>query len=213
MARKPPTHSSPAPASCGPAPDQHDGLVHAVLRRQWGGTLPYAERLQAGRIGLWQASRHFDATRGTTFSTYAWPIIARHIWREVAQSAPPAHEVSTPTPPIAAPDLDADLHRQEISACLHRLIAALPPPQQQVIVLYYGLASHSPHSLRQLGRRLGLSHEMVRQRLLYALVLLRHPATSLPLRQLLGCNTTAAYAQADALAQRYLRRRRGRDAC
>ena len=26
-----------------------------------GGALPYAHRLQAGRIGLWQACQHFDA--------------------------------------------------------------------------------------------------------------------------------------------------------
>ena len=63
---------------------RHDGLVHAVLRRQWGGALPYDERLQAGRIGLWQALRGYDPTRATTFSTYAWPAIARQIWREVA---------------------------------------------------------------------------------------------------------------------------------
>jgi RNA polymerase sigma factor (sigma-70 family) len=32
---------------------RHDGLVHAVLRRQSGGILSYADTLQAGRIGLW----------------------------------------------------------------------------------------------------------------------------------------------------------------
>jgi DNA-directed RNA polymerase sigma subunit (sigma70/sigma32) len=34
---------------------EHDGLVRAVVRRQVLGSLPFAEALQAGRIGLWRA--------------------------------------------------------------------------------------------------------------------------------------------------------------
>jgi len=34
---------------------RHDGLVQAVVRRQVLGDLPFAEALQAGRIGLWRA--------------------------------------------------------------------------------------------------------------------------------------------------------------
>jgi hypothetical protein len=33
----------------------HDGLVHAVIRREGSGALTYEEALQAGRIGLWRA--------------------------------------------------------------------------------------------------------------------------------------------------------------
>jgi hypothetical protein len=81
----------------------------------------------------------------------------------------------------------------------------------EVVVLYYGLHDHPPHSLRQLARKLGVSHEMVRQRLLAALVHLRHPANSLPLRQLLERNTIKDYEYADQLAQSFLRRRGGRN--
>jgi hypothetical protein len=82
---------------------------------------------------------------------------------------------------------------------------------RQVVILYYGLYDHPPHSLRQLARKLGISHEMVRQRLLAALVHLRHPANSLPLRQLLDRNTITDYEYADELAQSFLRRRGGRN--
>ena len=34
---------------------RHDGLVQAVVRQQVLGDLSFAEALQAGRIGLWQA--------------------------------------------------------------------------------------------------------------------------------------------------------------
>ncbi len=38
----------------------HEGLVHAVVRKQVLGYLPFAEALQAGRIGLWRAILGYD---------------------------------------------------------------------------------------------------------------------------------------------------------
>lgn len=189
----------------------HDGLVHTVIRHQYGGSLPYAQLLQAGRIGLWRAIQHFDPNYGTAFSTYAWPSIARQVWHEVAQANSPPQEVLTPNLPLPAPDLDDLVQRSEIYACLHDLINKLPTHLRQVVILYYGFYDHPPHSLRQLGRELGISHEMARQHLLAALVILRHPANSLPLRQLLQHNTIKDYEYTDELAQRYLRRRGGRN--
>lgn len=214
---------------------QHDGLVHAVLRRQWGGTLSYEERLHAGRIGLWQALEHYDPTRGTTFSTYAWSAIARHIWRAVRLGAPqqatrtpladqppslplrPAQGYgSEPAPSLhsgQALDPDAALLQQEIVATLQALVERLPTPLRRVVIAYYGLADQPACSLRQIGTLLSLSHEAVRLRLWAALVWLRHPGHSLPLRQLLDLNTSAQYEQADSLAQAWLRKRGGRRGC
>ena len=63
--------------------EEHDGLVHAVVRRQVLGDLPYAEAVQAGRIGLWRAILRYDPDRGFAFSTYAWTCIVHHVWRAV----------------------------------------------------------------------------------------------------------------------------------
>jgi hypothetical protein len=86
----------------GPSLDElmarNDGLVHAVLRRQWGGSLDYEARLQAGRIGLWHAIVGYDPKHGATFSTYAWPAIEHEIWRAVRQVGP----VSLAPPGLAA---------------------------------------------------------------------------------------------------------------
>lgn len=209
-----PERTPALPSSKGPSLDplmaQHDGLVHAVVRRQWGGTLSYAERLQAGRLGLWQALQHYDPSRGTAFSTYAWPAITRHIWRAVRLGAPQAvPPVLLADPPLAP---DATLLEQEVVATLHSLVQRLPAPFRQVVVSYYGLADQPPRSLRQIGQHLGLSHEAVRLRLWAALVWLRHPAHSLPLRQLLDLNSSAHYQRADDLAQAWLRKRGGRHA-
>lgn len=62
---------------------RHEGLVHAVVRRQVLGALSFAEALQAGRIGLWRAILGFDPARGFAFSTYAWPAIQRRVWRAI----------------------------------------------------------------------------------------------------------------------------------
>ena len=42
---------------------RHDGLVHAVIRREGSGRLTYEEALQAGREGLWRATLGYDAGR------------------------------------------------------------------------------------------------------------------------------------------------------
>ena len=200
---------------------RHDGLVHAVLRRQYGGSLTYEDRLQAGRIGLWRALLGYDPQRGTTFSTYAWPAIEREVWRAVRQgqgALSPAKSFAGPIPVTlvaeSAQDYpgepEATLLEAELHQTLHTLIGRLPTRLQLVVVAYYGLDEEEPSSLRQLGQRLGLSHEAVRLVLLAALVWLRQPAHSLALRQLMERNTVADYEYADALAQRWLRKRGGR---
>jgi RNA polymerase sigma factor (sigma-70 family) len=193
----------------------HDGLVQAVLRRQWGGSLDYEARLEAGRIGLWHALVAYDARRGTAFSSYAWPAIEREIWRAVHQASVLTGPSPRSLPPVAPSagfpsDLDAAVLHSELVQTLHALIHRLPIRLRQVVVAYYGLDAEPPCSLRELGKRLSLSHEAVRLRLWAALVWLRHPEHSLTLRQMLGCNTATDYQQADTLAQCWLRRRGGR---
>ena len=189
---------------------RHDGLVHAVLRRQWGGSLDYEARLQVGRIGLWHALVGYDPQRRTAFSTYAWPAIEHEIWRAVRQGAS-VSQAPLVEPLSSLPDEpDQALLEAEVDQTLHALVQRLPIRLRQVVVAYYGLADEPPCSLRQLGKTLGLSHEAVRLRLWASLVWLRHPGHSLGLRQLLGRNTVADYQLADTAAQRWLRRRGGR---
>lgn len=76
----------------------HEGLVHAVIRRSWVGGSAYDDLLQEGRIALWRAIRGFAVARGTTFSSYARPIIERAVWRAVR-----AEERQRQAPPLAWP--------------------------------------------------------------------------------------------------------------
>jgi len=130
---------------------QHEGLVHWVVRRQWLGSLSYAEALQAGRIGLWRALQGYDPSRGTAFSTYAVPAIARAIWRAVAQAQPHPQELLTPQPPQEAPDLEEEAKRALVYEALHRLVARLPRPLDYVIVARYGLYGRLPQTFTAIG--------------------------------------------------------------
>jgi len=187
----------------------HEGLVHWVVRRQWLGDLPYAEALHLGRIALWGALQGYDPNRGTAFSTYAVPTIARAVWRAVAQAQPPPQEVLTPHPPQEAPDLDEEAEKTLVHETLHRLVARLPHPLDYVIFTRYGLDGRPPQTFATIGQALGVTRQRAHQLHVEALLWLAHPAHSLALRQLLDRNTLADYQTYLARLHRWLRARRG----
>ncbi len=190
--------------------EQHAGLVYAFVRRQGGGDIPYEEALQAGRIGLWRAIQGYDPAQGTTFSTYAWVAICRHVHRRAKELSRDTR-VEVQDMPVAqgVPDPAEELERKLTISTLHDMINQLPHPLRRVIVGRYGLGEQSPLTLKGLGTELNLSYERVRQLEQEALAWLRHPVHSGRLRQLLGKNTPADYRR--ALAQNAaVRRRSGR---
>jgi len=188
------------------AMEEHEGLVHAFIRRQGGGDIPYEEAVQAGRIGLWRAIQGYDATRGTTFSTYAWVAICRHIHQAVVEQdrelgdGPGAVPVSDHA---AAPETWVE--QQAVVEALSDLVARLPKRLRRVIVARYGLWGQRECLLKEIGAELGVCGERVRQLQQDALSWLRHPAHSWRLRQLMGRNTAADYRR--ALAQNAALRR------
>jgi RNA polymerase sigma factor (sigma-70 family) len=199
----------------------HEGLIHAVIRREGSGPLSYEEALQAGRIGLWRALLGYDPERGTAFSTYAWVAIRRHIRRaatNVVRDAAlrslrvPLDQAVAPWGRVVERSLDENLDRALVHDALLALVFQLPDRLRQIIIARYGLDGVPPRSLRQLGADLGLSHERIRQLQQDALAWLRHPAHSLYLRQRLDKNTVAEYRRALALnaaLRRGRRRNRG----
>jgi RNA polymerase sigma factor (sigma-70 family) len=133
---------------------RHERLVHGVLRRQWRGEVTCADLLQEGRIGLWQAILHFDPHRGIAFSTYAWPAIARRMWRAVGRDSRQREqdEICTRTrsasswsrPPDPLPIAEDALWWEAVCARLAEMVARLPDTLQEVVVVYYGLDGGPP---------------------------------------------------------------------
>ncbi len=194
------------------AMEEHDGLVHAFIRRQGGGDIPYEEALQAGRIGLWRAIRGYDPTRGTAFSTYAWVAICRHIHRRVKELSRDSDGWTQEIPTSwVVPDSGAELERKLTQEVVHDLVIQLPKRLCQVIIGRYGLGDEPPCTLKKLGKELGLTGERVRQLEQDALAWLRHPVHSWRLRQLVGKNTAEDYRRAlaqNAALRRSRRRKR-----
>jgi RNA polymerase sigma factor (sigma-70 family) len=187
---------------------QHEGLVHAVLRRQACGDAAYADLLQEGRLGLWHAVLHFDPGRGVAFSTYAWVAIERQVWRGVARSRdrPVGLEGAAPVEPEAAAEVAWQQARVQVA--LPDALRHLPARLRRVLVAAYGLQGQAPRSLAALGREYGVSRERVRQWRNEALVVLRLPAVSGRLRQVCGQDDRAAYQQADRLNRAWQKSRR-----
>jgi len=126
---------------------RHDGLVHAVVRRQVLGDLPFAEALQAGRIGLWRAIQGYDPFRGAAFSTYAWPCMMRQVWRAV--KAHQREQKCTASQeflcfPQVSEDLFHCLEQEAIYQALHNLVRRLPPRLRILMIARYGLDGSPP---------------------------------------------------------------------
>ena len=189
---------------------QHEGLVHFVLRRQVRGDAAYAELLQAGRIGLWQAVLHFDAERGVAFSTYAVVAIQRWMWQAVAQAQRTAAPFLCPEPVNALRRAEEELWQSQVETALLEAVRRLPARPRQVMVAAYGLDGQPPRSLAAVGRAWGVSREAVRYWHNAALVLLRLPAFSGRLRQVLEQDSRTAYAHSQALSRAWQRQRRRR---
>ncbi len=187
---------------------QHEGLVHYVVRRQGSGRLAYADMLQVGRIGLWQAVLHFDVKRGVAFSTYACVVIERRVWRAMKRAKRP-QGVSAPSAPVNLCDLAEEaLWQEQVQAALVEAVERLPEQSRQVLVALYGLDGQPPRRRAALGQQYGVSGPAVRYWRNQALVLIRLPLFSAYLRQVYGQDSPAAYARSARLTRRWQRQRR-----
>jgi len=187
----------------------NEGLIHRVIQQQGIGGLRYEDLIQEGRIAVWQSILHFDPGRGNAFSTYAWAAISHQLWAygEMAEQSREYVEVEAwlETPGQA----EAAWQVEQVHQVLVEEVACLPERLRQVIVLYYGLGGW-PHTLAKIGQAWGISRERVRQLRNNALVLLRLPALSQPLRFLCEQDSRTAYRQALALNRAWQRSQRRR---
>lgn len=196
----------------------HENLVHAVVRQQVLGCLPFDEALQAGRIGLWRAIQGYNIQRGLAFSTYAWPAIMHQVWqavkvaeRHAGRCAPGLSLERVAASPSEAVDLAAGWEAERVRAALWDLVRRLPEHLRLVVVTRYGLAGGGRTLYPHIGALLGVSAERARQLHTEALLRLRQPAHSQQLRSLLERHSVADYEAVEADTQRWLQWRGGRD--
>ncbi len=191
---------------------QHDRLVHALIRRHGLGPLPYADTLQAGRIGLWHAILRFDPSRGWAFATYAWPSIMRHILRTVKVETRRLRDGMANHRALVHQSTDPAMlvEQQGVPQAIHALVQRLPSRLQQSLTAHYGLAGDPPANFAQIGRQFKVSEERARQLHQEALIWLRQPAHSQTLRSLVGRHSLPDYEALAHLNRCWWRSDRGR---
>lgn len=190
---------------------KHRKLVVTVVRRQWlGERSAFADLVQEGNIALWRAILGFDPGRGTAFSSYAWRAIERAVWGAVARAE---RQEGWPYRAAGEELAVALAEAEEVEGQREALLAAvgrLPARQAAIVTTLYGLENGHPQTLAAVGQVYGLTRERIRQIRNDALVHLRLPALSGPLRQLLAQDDRAAYQRSQQMSRAWLRRRRGR---
>jgi len=156
-------------------------LVVSIAKKHLGGPQSLFELISDGNVSLMQAVEKFDFSRGNRFSTYASWAIMRNYARSVPKARYQLDRFATGQDDvldIAAGLRSYDPREQdatEMRDSVDVMLAQLSSRERAILVGHYGLdANGRTMTLDQVGKRLGISKERVRQIEKQALKKLRH---------------------------------------
>jgi RNA polymerase sigma factor (sigma-70 family) len=187
---------------------QHEALVHFIVRRQWPGKADYADVIQEGRIGLWLAILRYEPERGHTFSTFAGRAIRNRVWNAVRWAGKAQGGLEPQRGGDSLGAILAAWQAEQVHQALQDELACLPERLRQVLELACGWDGEAPLSLAAIGRQWGVTRERVRQLQDEGLGWMRLPAFSLRLRSLCEQDSRSIYRQARRGYDLQRRRRR-----
>ncbi|MDP9172266.1 MAG: sigma-70 family RNA polymerase sigma factor [Planctomycetota bacterium] len=141
-------------------------LVVSVARKHLRPGLPLMELISDGNLTLMRAVDSFDFHKGYRFSTYATLALMKGFARSVPRMQAQVHSSSHNADMLSS--LSDGRQSQAMLQLLHRehlqkLLLCLEPRERDVILAHFGLREDAPATLEQVGSRLGLTKQRVRQ--------------------------------------------------
>jgi RNA polymerase primary sigma factor len=158
-------------------------FVVSIAKRYRHSAVPLADLVNEGNLGLLRAAERFDETHGVRFVSYAIWWIRQGMVRAIARDAElngrngASRRVSLDQPLTAAstaplqevvPDERCEAPEERVMQralrdAVDSSLTDLPEREQLVLRLYYGLDGAPPYTLEEVGQRLGVTRERVRQ--------------------------------------------------
>jgi RNA polymerase sporulation-specific sigma factor len=189
---------------------ENAGLVWVMVMRQLPGLAEYADLLQEGWIGLWQAIMGYDPERGYQFSTYACIAIRNQVWVAVRRSLKATGWQTVEASNEALGEIIQVWQSAQTHEALSEALEALSDNLREIVKQHEGWEGQEPQTFAQLGQVRGVSRQRVHQLYQKALALLRVPALSLRLRSLYSLDSRQDYREALRQNRAYHRKYRGR---
>ena len=155
-------------------------LVVSIAKKHVSSAQTLFELISDGNVSLMRAVEKFDYARGFRFSTYASWAIIRNFARSVPKERYQMDRFATGHDEIL--DIAAglrsydpnELNISELRESIDVVLAQLAPMERTILMDHYGLIDEGhTKTLEQLGKRLGISKERVRQIEIKALKKLR----------------------------------------
>jgi len=145
-------------------------LVVSIAKRHAAQTDNFFELLSDGNMSLMRAVDKFDYSRGNKFSTYASWAIMKNYARSIPEEKHHKERYVTGHEEIfdAAADVRSDEGEQLMAAeqaarRVNRLLEYLDPREREIIRMRAGLDQPEGMTLEQIGVKLGITKERVRQ--------------------------------------------------
>lgn len=155
-------------------------LVVSIAKRHLGGPQGLFELVSDGNVALMRAVEKFDYAKGFRFSTYASWAIMRNFARSVPKERYRRDRFATGNDEVL--DIAASLKTYdpnemnipELREAIDNMLSQLSSRERTILIDHYGLdESGDAKTFDQLGKRLGISKERVRQIELQAIRKLR----------------------------------------
>jgi len=145
-------------------------LVVSIAKRHGGQTDNFFELLSDGNMSLMRAVEKFDYSRGNKFSTYASWAIMKNFARSIPEEKHHRERYITGHDEVfdASPDVRTDEAEivgaaEQAAFRVNRLLDNLEPREREIIRMRAGLDAPEGMTLEQIGKRLGITKERVRQ--------------------------------------------------